>query len=53
MTHEDWESVRDELEVIQNTADYGVDCVEDEAELRDILKEIKRSYDNIVHIINK
>lgn len=53
MTNEQWERVRDELEVIMNTADYGIGCVDDEDELREILQDIKRSYGNIVHIINE
>ena len=53
MNDEKWEKVRDELEVISNTADYGIDCVDSLDELQDILKDIKRSYGNIVHIVNE
>ena len=53
MNSEQWEKVRDELEVIKNTADYGIDCVDDEKELREILGDIKRAYGTIVHTINE
>lgn len=53
MNSEQWEKVRDELEVIKNTADYGIDCVDDEEELREILRDIKRAYGTIVHTINE
>lgn len=53
MTGEQWEKIRDELEVIRNTAEYGIDCVDDENELREILSDIKRSYGTIVHTISE
>jgi len=53
MTNEQWERIRDELEVIKNTAEYGVDCVDDENELKEILIDIKRSRDTILHILNE
>ena len=53
MKNEQGEKVRDELEVIKNTADYGIDCVDDEEELREILRDIKRAYGTIVHAIKE
>ncbi len=53
MNNEQWERIRDELEVIKNTAEYGVDCVDDENELKEILIDIKRSRDTILHIVNE
>ena len=53
MNSEQWERIRDELEIIKNTADYGIDCVDDENELHEILLDIKRSYGNILHIKNE
>lgn len=53
MTSEQWERIRDEFEVIKNTADYGIDCVDNEDELKEILSDIKRSYGIIVHITNE
>ena len=52
MTNEQWEHIRDELEIIKNTADYGIDCVDDLNELKEIMADIKRSYGIIVHITN-
>ena len=42
MNNEKWEKVRDELEVIRNTADYGIDCVDDLDELQDIFELIDK-----------
>ncbi len=53
MTNDQWERIRDELEIIQNTAEYAIDCVNDESELKEILVDIKRSYGIIVHITNE
>lgn len=53
MNNEQWERIRDELEVIKNTAEYGVDCVDSEDELKEILIDIKRSRDTILHIVNE
>ena len=53
MSDEQWERVRDELEVIKNTAEYGVDCVDTEEELKEILIDIKRSRDTILHILQE
>ncbi len=53
MNNEQWERIRDELEVIKNTAEYGVDCVDNEDELKEILIDIKRSRDTILHIVNE
>jgi len=53
MTNEQWEHIRDELEIIRNTADYGIDCVDDLNELKEIMADIKRSYGIIVHITNE
>lgn len=53
MNDEKWEKVRDELEAIRNTADYCIDCVDDEKELRELLGDIKRAYGKVVHIINE
>ena len=48
-----WEQIKDELEVIKNTAEYGIDCVDDEDELKEIMMDIKRSYGTILHIMNE
>ena len=53
MTNDQWERVRDEFEIIRNTAEYGIDCVDNEDELKEILIDIKRSRDNILHILNE
>ena len=48
-----WGRIKDELEVIKNTAEYGVDCVDDEDELKEIMSDIKRSQGIITHILNE
>lgn len=53
MTNEQWERIRDELEIIKNTADYGIDCVDSLCELKEIMADIKRSYGIILHITNE
>ena len=53
MTNEQWERIRDELEIIKNTADYGIDCVDSLSELKEIMADIKRSYGIILHITNE
>ena len=53
MTNNQWEKIRDELEIIKNTAEYAIDCVDDEDELKEILVDIKRSFGTIVHITNE
>ena len=53
MTSEQLERVRDELEIIINTAEYGMECVSDKDELKEIMADIKRSYGIIIHIANE
>ena len=53
MDSDQWEKIRDELEIIKNTAEYGIDCVDNDDELKEILQDIKRSYGRIAHTINE
>lgn len=53
MSNDQWERIRDQFEIIVNTANYAMDCVDDESELREILSDIKRSLGTIVHITNE
>lgn len=52
MTSEQWEEIRNEFEVIADTAEYGVDCVDDPQECKEILQDIRRSHNIILHILN-